>query len=140
MTAPDGPNDPAGVLVGRNNGNIAGSYAGGVVSGADAGGLVGDNFGAVSGSHASGSATGGSGGFRSAGGLVGANYQSVEASYATGNVVGTFGRIGGLVGFNEMGSVANSYAIATVLGINGVNVGGLVDENNGPITASYAAG
>ena len=75
------------------------------------------------------------------GGLVGNNnYHSwIEFSYATGDVSGG-SRVGGLVGYNDDGSIGSSYATGTVTGgYNGVYVGGLVGYNDaGSIDFSYA--
>ena len=73
------------------------------------------------------------------GGLVGFNNGSTTQSdvYVTGSVEGIF-VVGGLVGQNE-GTITNSYATGSVEGF-GV-VGGLVGENDGgSITNSYATG
>jgi hypothetical protein len=132
--------DSTGGLVGYNSGSIFNSHATGKVSGADQGGLVGDNFGIIVQCYATGTVSGGSGGYRGSGGLVGGNYSSIESSYANGSVTGDFGRIGGLVGFNEGGSVTNSYARGAVTGTDGVYVGGLVGENNGSVVTSVSTG
>ncbi|MCL2013240.1 MAG: InlB B-repeat-containing protein [Cystobacterineae bacterium] len=71
------------------------------------------------------------------GGLVGYNNQgTVQNSYATGSVNGS-GFVGGLVGVNS-GTVQNSYATGSVNGVG--DVGGLVGYNTGTVQNSYATG
>ncbi|MHB1564898.1 MAG: GLUG motif-containing protein [Leptospirillum sp.] len=71
------------------------------------------------------------------GGLVGYNNGgTISYSYATGNVSGT-GSVGGLVGCNN-GTISYSYATGNVSGSSGV--GGLVGTNSGTISYSYATG
>jgi filamentous hemagglutinin family protein len=74
------------------------------------------------------------------GDLVGYNDQgTINNSYATGSVSGTNTGVGGLAGAN-FGSITNSHATGSVNGSN--YVGGLVGANdpNGTITNSYATG
>ncbi len=71
------------------------------------------------------------------GGLVGYNNGgTITASYATGAVSGT-NQVGGLAGWNEaLGTITASYATGAVSGTN--QVGGLAGYNDGgTITASY---
>ena len=130
----------SGILAGSNSGAITDSYATGSVSGgSNVGGLVGRNSsgGAITGSYAAGSV---SGNFR-VGGLVGNNSfgGAITGSYATGSVSGG-NYVGGLVGNNSSGAaITASYATGSVSGIDD-DVGGLVGENSGAITASYATG
>ncbi|MFX4282154.1 beta strand repeat-containing protein [Aliarcobacter butzleri] len=71
------------------------------------------------------------------GGLVGFNENgTILNSYATGNVNG-YSEIGGLVGKNG-GTISNSYTFGTVAGNNAT--GGLVGWNNGTISNSYSSG
>ena len=71
------------------------------------------------------------------GGLVGWNDGgSIESSYAIGDVTGD-NSVGGLVG-NSSGTIESSYAIGDVTGNN--NVGGLVGNSSGTIESSYAIG
>ena len=130
----------AGGLVGTNNATITASYATGEVGGTatfggQAGGLVGDNKGAINASYATGAVSvSESGGL--AGGLVGNNEGTIVSSYATGAVSGF--DIGGLVGVN-MGAITSSYAMGEVNGLG--DVGGLVGFNDGgSITTSFATG
>lgn len=140
-----GGGNAIGGLVGFNNGIVVSSYANATVSGLGAvGGLVGDNNRRISLSHAGGSVTGES----NVGGLAGFNFTSgrIMDSYATATVVGadlgTVGccgvtNVGGLVGYNSRGQIANSQAGGSVVGVD--YVGGLVGQlNGGSITGSYA--
>jgi surface antigen len=130
-----------GGLAGLNNGywggdQITSSYAAGNVSGGNGstyvGGLVGANIwlGTITNSYATGGATGGN----NVGGLVGWNGYtstsipaSISTSYATGFVTGPSGSTGGLVGFNNSGSITFSYwdvqTTGTALGLGGSNGG-----------------
>jgi len=78
-------------------------------------------------------------GNRLVGGLVGYNNAgTVHNSYATGSVTGD-SWVGCLVGYNYRGTVQNSYATGSVTGSN--EVGGLVGANNsGTVQNSYATG
>ena len=125
--------ESAGGLVEHNDGLIINSYATGTVrSNNVGGGLVSSNYGSIISSYATGDIIK-SGNL--VGGLVGANYGSIKNTYARGAVSGV-DRVGGLVGFNGIGSsIAYSYATGTVAGNRGV--GGLIGSNNGDITTSY---
>ena len=72
------------------------------------------------------------------GGLVGYNESgTIERCYATGNVTGE--DVGGLVGNNENGTIEKCYATGNVTG--DYYIGGLVGESeNGKIIACYATG
>ena len=145
-----------GGLVGSNiNSTIVDSHATGNVTVSDniesVGGLVGlNNTGLfvtpsalISNSYATGDVTGGR---SSIGGLVGQNAETsrIVDSYATGNVKANNStqNIGGLVGWNNAGTISGSHASGTVTA-SGVSVGGLVGNNGGAaasITNSYATG
>ncbi len=135
----------AGGLVGQNDGGtIAGSHASGAVTGGNqVGGLVGKNRGSVTSSHATGDVTGtGTSGRGYVGGLVGWHLGgTISGSHTENKVVGAALGIGGLVGVSESNArIVNSY---TDLGsrASGKNkVGGLVGENRGSISDSYAKG
>ena len=179
-----------GSLVGSNDGSVIDCHSSGAVSGdSGVGGLVGDNSGTVSRCRSQG-AVNGTGGH--VGGLVGYNCTGIIAtSYSTSSVIGTgenvgglVGRndggvtqccsagtvsgdeyVGGLVGFNFMSDVMDSYSTGAVNGSNYVgglvgwngysdvaqcystgavdgndSVGGLVGENWGTVTQSYSTG
>ena len=149
-----GPSSTGG-LVGANWGTINASSASGSVTGAalgytvDVGGLVGQN--ASSGSITQSYATGGVSAQSDVGGLVGFNNGgSITQSYATGVVTGgvltdaygnsfTTAQIGGLVGDNAANSrVSLSHATGAVNAANSGDVGGLIGENDGDVTQSYA--
>ncbi len=117
-------NDPnvtrayAGALAGRNDGSIVNARSSGAVT------IAGDQD--------------------NAGGLVGENYGSISASRSDATVTGTSTDQtvqGGLVGFNETGNVTGSYATGDVTG-SGMHslVGGLVGDNTGTISRSFATG
>ncbi len=75
------------------------------------------------------------------GGLVGeVSLKNVilTGSYATGAVSGTGISVGGLVGYNRVGTVLDSYATGAVRG-TGLYVGGLVGYNSGTVLG-YATG
>jgi filamentous hemagglutinin family protein len=101
------------------------------------GGLVGTNVGTISSSYVTGSigthkATGD-------GGLVAFNGGTVTDSYFVGIVEGS-DMVGGLVGWNNAGSISNSYSTGLVSGRVGSAVGGLVGWNYATISNSYATG
>ncbi len=74
------------------------------------------------------------------GGLVGGNRGLVTNSYVTGDVNGE-SQVGGLVGENlESGTITNCHAEVTVTSSHSGLVGGLVGENYGAISESYAVG
>ena len=134
----------AGGLVGQNDGGtIAGSHASGAVTGGNqAGGLVGKNMGSVTSSHATGNVTGIHASVGYVGGLVGWHLGgTISDSHSGGKVVGAALGIGGLVGVSEGNArIVNSRTskYARVTGKN--HVGGLVGENKGSISDSYAKG
>jgi prepilin-type N-terminal cleavage/methylation domain-containing protein len=69
------------------------------------------------------------------GGLVGYNQKgSITNCYATGEVTSN-GYTGGLVGYNQKGSITNCYATGEVRGAD--NTGGLVGRNYGTLTDCY---
>lgn len=74
----------------------------------------------------------------SVGGLVGYNNGgTVSDVYASGFVSAPWGDVGGLIGYSEGGMVSNSYAAGSVSG--SIIVGGLVGSNsNGMVSNSYA--
>ncbi|MBE0431015.1 MAG: hypothetical protein IBX67_04215, partial [Dehalococcoidia bacterium] len=77
-------------------------------------------------------------GLRLVGGLVGWNEDgTVNNSYAAGSVTGNE-YVGGLAGWNYYGTILGSYADGTVTG--GWVVGGLVGYNSGNIDSCYSTG
>jgi filamentous hemagglutinin family protein len=125
-------NDRVGGLVGANSGQVTNSYVTGSVSGGDfVGGLVGENLGQIGNSYVTGSVSGED----FVGGLVGWNDGQVGNSYAAVSVTGS-SRLGGLVGRND-GQVSKSYATGAVGGSGG-SVGGLVGEDtSGSVADSF---
>ena len=99
--------DHVGELVGRNTGMILNSYASGQVSGDEyIGGLAGNNQGNIINSYAESRITGRIYG----GGLVGLNQSIVKNSYTSGSIqLDSSSAAGGLIGFNLIGEVTNSY-------------------------------
>ena len=133
-----------GSLVGQTGGTmIINSYAAGSVSGTNGsvGGLVGQSSSIITNSYAAVSVSGTTSTVANAdvGGLVGFNEGgSIRNSYATGEVKGSGNRRGGLVGFANGGSIRNSYATGRVIAGSDSNIGGLVGLNSGgTINASY---
>ncbi|AYM79691.1 filamentous hemagglutinin N-terminal domain-containing protein [Janthinobacterium agaricidamnosum] len=140
-----------GSVTGRANvGALAGEVVSGTISGVNSsvavsgqrnvGGLVGSNGGAITLSASSGAVTGvnaDNGG--AIGGLAGSNASgaSIATSYATGVVTGAREMIGGLVG-NNQGALSQSYATGNVSGAR--SIGGLVGLNGGSIDDAYASG
>lgn len=84
------------------------------------------------------------------GGLVGdmngsGQLVNISQSYVIDTVVadtteGNANNIGGLVGYAEGITIADSYAQADVTAVNGQNIGGLIGSLEGDVTNSYAAG
>ncbi|MFT7228116.1 MAG: hypothetical protein ACI8PW_000701, partial [Methylophilaceae bacterium] len=149
----------AGGLVGyNNNSQISDTYATGDVTtltnlttaNVSTGGLIADNLSsAINKSYATGKVTvSGDGMAKGTGGLVGqSNGGSISDSYAIGSVNGHY-RVGGLVGYNLVTSISNSYSESVVTGsiVGSSRVGGLVGDNGfdssngGDIDKSYATG
>uniref|UniRef100_UPI001BFD39CB beta strand repeat-containing protein n=1 Tax=Janthinobacterium sp. JC611 TaxID=2816201 RepID=UPI001BFD39CB len=128
----------AGEVVSGTIDNVNSSMA---VSGQrNVGGLVGSNGGAITLSASSGAVTGvNADGGGAIGGLAGVNASgaSIATSYATGVVTGAREMIGGLVG-NNQGALSLSYATGNVSGAR--SIGGLVGLNGGSIDDAYASG
>nr|WP_321431224.1 PKD domain-containing protein [uncultured Methanolobus sp.] len=127
-----------GVLVGfYDGGNISNCYATGnaIGNGYYVGGLVGRIVsGNVSNCYATGNATASN---FYVGGLVGKNSGTVSNCYATGNAVTASNFAGGLVGLSD-GTVSNSFATGNA---TGSSTGGLVGYNDGgSVTTSYYSG
>ncbi|WP_208299859.1 MBG domain-containing protein [Azorhizobium sp. AG788] len=111
----------SGGLVGNNNGgHVTNSFATGSVAGYYQGGLLGFLSGTITDTYATGSVLG-SGAYYS-GGLVGYSYGTINSSYSTG-AVSTGVYIGGLVGYNNFGTINNSFWNRTTSG-NAVGVAG----------------
>ncbi len=153
-----GNNGVEGGLAGENLGAIDNVLLTGQVSGAASteleGGLIGNNNGTIANSSVSGTVSGC--GCAYIGGLVGANGFSVSgstegtgtvvSSNVTGTVSGAYipdsgqGFLGGLAGANDA-LIENSFTNTTVTEFDSdQSAGGLVAENGGTITHSYALG
>ena len=125
-----------GGVVGSNNlnGTVTACYSTGDITGEYSGGVVGNNNGGkvTACYHANGTVSG-----TTAGGVVGSNDGTVTACYSTGAVSGT-GSAGGVVGWNYHGSkVTACYSTGD---ITGTYSGGVVDWNDGTVTACYWSG
>ena len=121
-----------GGVVGYNDG---GTVTGCIFSGSDSvsgewyvGGIAGRNNGTVKNCYSTGQVNG-SADSNDVGGVVGLNHGTVENCYNTGSVSGK-NYVGGVVGYNNGGSVTNSYntGAGTVTG-TGDYVGGVVGDN-----------
>ncbi|TMJ03978.1 MAG: filamentous hemagglutinin N-terminal domain-containing protein [Alphaproteobacteria bacterium] len=144
----------AGGLVGDNPGTITFSSASGNVSGGTnsfIGGLAGrnENTASITSSTASGNVSLSDATGAGAGGLVGFNFGALNTVVASGNVTGGnssdifhAGSIGGLVGFNQGGSITGGFATGDVSAGAKSSAGGLAGSNNlnGTITGSAASG
>jgi PGF-pre-PGF domain-containing protein len=91
-----------------SSGNVTGAY--------DVGGLLGSNMGAILNNCYSTSNIIGNN--DNIGGLVGSSYNYVNNCFATGNATGS-SYVGGLVGYNNGGTVTNSYYSGTPVDTNG---------------------
>jgi hypothetical protein len=133
-----------GGLAGYNFGTISASSARGRVVGNNAGGLVGLNGSSIVNSYALVSTRAVNGGNTAlGGGLVGENQGTIAASFAGGQVTSAASdtELGGLVGINFLGSIANSYSTGAVSEKGFHVAGGLVGFNlSGTVTDSYATG
>ena len=132
-----------GGLVGDNfQGRIENSHSAADVTaeaGTRVGGLVGNNLfdGEISSSHATGTVAGET----AVGGLVGLSEDAeISSSHATGTVSGESRRVGGLVGVQFQDEITMSYATGDVAAAGANEVGGLVGENIGTISESFATG
>ncbi len=143
--ANDTYDDVVGGMTGLTSGTIANCRSTASVTAILwAGGLVGQQFFAsssISDSYATGPVSGGG----NSGGLAAYSEGSIISSFATGAVDNskvtpyTTGEVGGLVGENH-GAISNSYARGSATGFNDSSAGGLVGYNDGQITTSYSIG
>ncbi len=140
----------AGGIVGINDASIDQCYFGGIVTGdgSTTGGIVGlNNYnGVIDNSNSDGTvvSTGDYdiGTFYSMGGIVGKNNGSVLNASFTGEIEVTefgFERVGGIVGWQEGGSIQRSFSTTSIEGNS--YIGGLVGRNSGgTISESYSTG
>jgi filamentous hemagglutinin family protein len=135
-----------GGLAGINNGTISTSYVIGSITSdsdeeiaPDTGGLVGTNTGLINQSYASVNVSeGGTGASLYLGGLVGWNQGgTISQSYATGAVTNTSAgsALGGGLVGYNSGTVTQVYSIGTVTGLD--DIGPLIGGNEGTVTSSY---
>ena len=120
------------------NTTVTGCYNEGSVTGEEyVGGVVGENDVTVTGCYNTGSVTG----ERVVGGVVGYSRSAYDRSttvancYNTGIVNGNERVVGGVVGYNEGGTVTDCYNEGSITGGNGV--GGVVSENSGTVINCY---
>lgn len=73
------------------------------------------------------------------GALIGHNLGAVENCYATGSLYGT-SQVGGLIGFQQGGTVRNSYSNVNVTGEGTSRIGGFIGRNSGTLTNCYCVG
>ncbi|WP_158607328.1 MBG domain-containing protein [Rhodohalobacter sp. SW132] len=138
-----GRNTVGGLVGYLLDGTVSNSYVIGQVnqntnSGNDIGGLVGSSAGTITDSYVNVIV----GGSSHVGGLVGRNGGAIEGSYALGSLLGS-NRLGGFVGSNDgTGTISNSYSSVDVTSnqFNQNIFGGLVGQNFGAISNSYASG
>ncbi len=126
-----GTNSGGFLAYNSNSSSVANCYATGADSGGDySGGFNGSNqlYSTFSQCYSTGNVVGGEyvGGFS---GYSGSNYggEQISNCYATGNVAGSGIFVGGLVGYNFLGSINNCYSKGSVSGSS--PVGGLVGYN-----------
>ena len=135
-------------LFGYVSGTVKDLGVSGRVSGPDSGtgnrvgGVVGRNSGTVENCYNTGSVSGpDSGSGNRVGGVVGDNSGTVKNCYNTGTVTGTDDRVGGVVGYNNIGGrVTNCYNTGSVSGPDsgtGNRVGGVVGYNISSVTNCY---
>ncbi len=128
-----------GSVVGWNEGTVSDCVVSGQVQGGEhSGGLVGHNEGIVKSSRADVTMSGG----HYLGGIVGYNTGTITGSHATGNINEddlTLDSLGGLVGYNNGGTIEKSSATGNVNARK--NGGGFVGTNfNGTISESFSTG
>ncbi len=130
--------DRVGGIAGHNAGTITNCHVSGAVRGNwYIGGVVGRNEGTLDGCHAQ-ARVGGTAFLGTYGGLVGYNDGgTVTDSTAAGEVSGS-GNNGGLIGENYYGPVINCHASAEVEGE--MSVGGLIGANSGTVARCFATG
>ena len=132
-----GANQPEYVgLFGSNSGDLVriGLIELDLIGKVNVGGLVGRNQGSITSSYSTGNVSGEA----HVGGLIGVNDGDVTSSHASSIVTG--GLVGGLVGQQRRdGSITFSYATGSVSS-ESERAGGLVGENSGEITSSFASG
>lgn len=131
------------------------SASGNVTGYSDVGGLVGDSSAddnetpVITNSSAEGNVKGMDDGRTRAGGLVGVNEGRIEDSHSNGSVEGVY-NVGGFLGLNLDGDIVQCHADGDVAAVGGGSeieeradqsrAGGLVGNNQGTVTRSYATG
>lgn len=129
-----------GSLVGRSEGTITEAIATGTVvgGGGNIGGLVGNNGGEITRSYTNVTVDTDTSQTNDVGGLVGYNRNDglVSNSSTAGDVsiTGSGWTVGGVVGFNDAGTVTTSFATGLV---SGSDSGGVVGRNDDTVSDSY---
>ncbi|MCF8398301.1 MAG: T9SS type A sorting domain-containing protein, partial [Bacteroidales bacterium] len=131
-------NDWVGGLAGYSSGTISNcAVLGGDITGNDyVGGLIGDNQNSVSSCYTDINGAGSVYGVSKIGGIAGLNDGSLNNSYCHSTVTGQF-NVGGIVGYNDgAGNISKCYSTGSV-SVSGSS-GGLVGYNNfGTVTGSF---
>ena len=143
-----GPAAAGGGFAGYNSGDIGDAYAIGEVAvsaatEASAGGFVGISVGGnITRANATGSVSASGGLAANAGGFAGSSSGDISIAYASGDVVADSGNLptaGGFAGSNS-GSLSEVYATGPVSAVGYFefrNIGGLVGDETGSVSASY---
>ncbi len=127
----------AGVLIANNEGVVENCYSnnGSVIGLRYVGGVIGSNSGTVKNSYSNRTVViVGTG--SNVGGVVGINSGAVDNCYSMSTVGSKDGYAGGVVGYNLLGTVSNSYFIGE-MGSGGF-CGGVVGVNSGTVSNSYS--
>ena len=135
-----------GSIAGTNAGTITATTVDGTVTGASGDSGVGGIVGMNSGSILNSSANIATKGYNSVGGLVGIDTGLIDSDHASGAVT-SYGTVppagtdfGGLIGYNNGGSLIQSFASGAVTAGDSNNVGGLIGENNGSVNQGHTTG
>jgi hypothetical protein len=139
-----GPSSIIGAVVAYNQGFVSGVHSSGTISGkarSVLGGVAGTNLGTLVNSSSSAKISVVSG--SSIGDLVGQNNGTINNCFATGEISAANSKVtlGGLVGDDDAGNIANSYATGSVKAKSSWNVGGFVGDFQATlISTSYSTG
>jgi hypothetical protein len=130
--------DRLGGIAGHNAGTLTNCHVSGEVRGDwYVGGLVGRNEGTLDDCHAQ-ARVGGNAFLGTYGGLVGYNDGGTVTNCTAAGEVSGHGKNGGLIGENYYGLVINCHASAEVAGE--MSVGGLIGANSGTVARCFATG
>jgi hypothetical protein len=136
-----------GGIAGENDGLLIGDHTSGSIKGAFGifGGLVGFNIGTGTVFSCSSSSSVEATRQADVGGLVGDSEGTISASFATGSIKskapGTISFLGGLLGYQDGGSITSSYATGSEKGGSMAEVGGLAGAYQDATTSqAYSTG